>query len=64
MTVAEGPFETQAAAAERPAWTPTQMAWRRFRRHKMAMFGACLLIGIILYVIVGAFVFSEEYANQ
>jgi hypothetical protein len=34
MTVAEGPFETQAAAAERPAWTPTQMAWRRFRRHK------------------------------
>jgi len=64
MTVAEGPFETQAAAAERPAWTPTQMAWRRFRRHKMAMFGVCLLIGIILYVIVGAFFFSEKYANR
>ena len=64
MTVAEGPFETQAAVAERPAWTPTQMAWRRFRRHKMAMFGACLLIGIILYVIGGAFVLSEEYANR
>jgi len=63
MTVAEGTFEAQAAAAERPAWTPTQMAWRRFRRHKMAMFGVCLLIGIILYVIVGAFVFSEKYAN-
>jgi peptide/nickel transport system permease protein len=40
------------------------MAWRRFRRHKMAMLGACLLIGIILYVIGGAFVFSEEYANR
>jgi len=64
MTVAEGTFETQAAVAERPAWTPTQMAWRRFRRHKMAMFGACLLIGIILYVIGGAFVLSEEYANR
>jgi len=63
MTVAEGTFEAQADAAERPAWTPTQMAWRRFRRHKMAMFGVCLLIGIILYVIVGAFVFSEKYAN-
>jgi peptide/nickel transport system permease protein len=63
MTVAEGPFETQAAAAERPAWTPTQMAWRRFRRHKMAMFGACLLIGIILYVIGGAVFFSEGDAN-
>ncbi len=64
MTVAEGTFETQAAVAERPAWTPTQMAWRRFRRHKMAMFGACLLIGIILYVIGGAFFFSEKYANR
>ena len=64
MTVAEGTFETQAAVAERPAWTPTQMAWRRFRRHKMAMFGVCLLIGIILYVIVGAFFFSEKYANR
>jgi len=63
MTVAEGPFETQAAAAERPAWTPTQMAWRRFRRHKMAMFGACLLMAVILYVIGGAFFFSEKYAN-
>ncbi len=30
----------------------------------MAMFGACLLIGIILYVIGGAFVFSEKYANR
>ena len=64
MAVAEDTFDTQAAAAERPAWTPTQMAWRRFRRHKMAMFGVCLLIGIILYVIGGAFVFSEKYANR
>jgi peptide/nickel transport system permease protein len=63
MTVAEGTLETQATADERPAWTPTQMAWRRFRRHKMAMSGACLLIGIILYVIAGAFFLSEEYAN-
>ena len=63
MTVAEGTFETQATVDERPAWTPTQMAWRRFRRHKMAMFGACLLIGIILYIVVGAFFFSESYAN-
>lgn len=63
MTGAEGTLETQATADERPAWTPTQMAWRRFRRHKMAMFGACLLIGIILYVIAGAFFLSEKYAN-
>jgi len=30
----------------------------------MAMFGVCLLIGIILYVIGGAFLFSEEYSNR
>jgi len=40
------------------------MAWRRFRRHKMAMFGACLLILIVLYVIGGSLVYSEKYANR
>jgi len=49
---------------ERPSLTPAQMAWRRFRRHKMAMLGACLLILIALYVTIGAFFFSEEYANR
>jgi len=40
------------------------MAWRRFRRHKMAMFGVCLLILIVLYVIGGSLVYSEKYANR
>jgi len=64
MAVAEATAEGQVAVAERPAWTPTQMAWRRFRRHKMAMFGACLLILIVLYVIGGSLVYSEKYANR
>ena len=64
MAVAEATAEAQVAVSERPAWTPTQMAWRRFRRHKMAMFGACLLILIMLYVTAGALVYSEEYANH
>jgi len=64
MAVAEATAETQAAVSERRAWTPTQMAWRRFRRHKMAMFGACLLILIVLYVIGGSLVYSEKYANR
>lgn len=64
MAVAEATAEGQVAVAERPAWTPTQMAWRRFRRHKMAMFGVCLLILIVLYVIGGSLVYSEKYANR
>jgi peptide/nickel transport system permease protein len=43
--------------------TPAQLAWRRFRRHKMAMFGLLLLFALMVYVVGGAFVLSEEYAN-
>jgi peptide/nickel transport system permease protein len=53
-----------AAAGERPPLTLTQLAWRRFRRHKMALFGALLLILILLYVTAGAFIFSEKDANR
>jgi peptide/nickel transport system permease protein len=49
---------------ERPPLTPAQVAWRRFRRHRMAMFGAGLLILIILFVTVGTLFFSEKYANR
>jgi peptide/nickel transport system permease protein len=43
--------------------TPAQLAWRRFRRHKMAMFGLFLLVLLIVYAVGGAFVFTEAYAN-
>ncbi len=64
MAVAEATAEARVATAERPTWTPAQMAWRRFRRHKMALLGACLLILIVLYVSAGSLVYSEEYANR
>jgi peptide/nickel transport system permease protein len=64
MAVAEATVEGQVAVSGQPVRTPAQMAWRRFRRHKMAMFGACLLILIILYVTVGSLVYSEKYANR
>ena len=53
----------------------TQLAIRRFRKHKMAMMGLWILLGIIFYVIVPAFfvhgycepikqeVYGEEWAN-
>jgi peptide/nickel transport system permease protein len=48
---------------ERPPLTPGQIAWRRFKMHKMALVGIGLLIAIILFVTVGALIYSEEYSN-
>ncbi|RPH61558.1 MAG: ABC transporter permease, partial [Chloroflexi bacterium] len=49
---------------ERQPLTPGQLVWRRFRRHKMALFGAGILIALVLYVTIGALVFSEKDANR
>lgn len=40
-----------------------QLVWRRFRRHKMAIFGAVTLILLFIYSIGGALIFPESYAN-
>lgn len=48
----------------RPPQSPVQLAWQRFRRHKMAMVGVGLLLSIMLYVTVGALVFTEDYSNR
>jgi peptide/nickel transport system permease protein len=64
MTTTKVTWERFEEQVERPPLTPAQVAWRRFRRHKMAMAGSVLLIGVILYVIAGAFFFSEAYSNH
>jgi peptide/nickel transport system permease protein len=46
-----------------PPLTPSQLFWRRFRRHKMAIFGVVLLIILILYAIGGTIFFTEAFAN-
>ncbi len=51
-------------AAQRPPLTPTQIAWRRFRRHKMAMVGLGLLLAIFLFVTLGAALYSEADSNH
>ena len=42
---------------------PGQMVWRRFKQHKMAVFGAIMLILLVLYSFGGAFFFTEAEAN-
>jgi len=49
---------------ESPPLTLRQLTWRRFRRHKMALFGVAMLILLILYSFGGALFVSEEYANR
>jgi peptide/nickel transport system permease protein len=46
-----------------PPLTLGQMAWRRFIRHRMAVFGAAVLLLLILYSFGGAVIVSEKYAN-
>jgi uncharacterized iron-regulated membrane protein len=40
-----------------------RMALRRFLRHRMALTGIMILTGIILYVVIGSMIFTEQYAN-
>jgi peptide/nickel transport system permease protein len=49
---------------ETPPLSLGQLTWRRFRRHKMALFGIITLILIILYAFGGSFIFSEAYSNH
>lgn len=50
-------------SAESAARQPQNRALRRFLRHRGAVAGAVMLTLIILYVTVGALLFSESYAN-
>jgi peptide/nickel transport system permease protein len=58
---AEGvpPLSLKLRKPESLAW----MAWRRFRQHRMAMFGALILCGMIAYIVIGSMIFSEADAN-
>ena len=49
---------------ETPPLTLGQLTWRRFRRHRMAIFGVVALIMLILYSFGGALFFTEAYANH
>jgi len=48
---------------ETPPLTLRQLTWRRFRRHKMALFGSVMIIVLFAYSFGGALFVSEDYAN-
>lgn len=49
---------------ETPPLTLGQLAWRRFRRHKMALFGTVIIVLLIIYSFGGALIFTEAYSNH
>jgi peptide/nickel transport system permease protein len=49
---------------ESPPLTLAQLTWRRFRRHRMAIFGVVVLLLLIAYSYGGALFVSEKYANH
>jgi peptide/nickel transport system permease protein len=57
------PIRLFAADKENKSQSPTQRVIRRFTRHRAAMFGLVLLIGVILYVLIGSFIFTEAQSN-
>ncbi len=58
------PVTLKAPSEQIEPHTPVQQVIRRFARHKAAMLGLVVLIGMILYVFLGSFIYSEAYANH
>ena len=44
------------SAERRPAWSPWRETWRRYRRHKLAVVSAVLLLVLIVAVVFGPFI--------
>ena len=44
--------------------TPSQLVWRRFRKHRLALVGAAGLILLILFIIIGSIIVPEDKANS
>ncbi|MCS7178603.1 MAG: ABC transporter permease [Anaerolineae bacterium] len=58
------PAWTFLEEAEAPPLTLWELFWRRFRRHKMALFGLVVLSLLVLYSLGGSLFFTESYANH
>lgn len=55
---------SQTQAAPQVVHSPAQLAWRKLKRNRAALVGLGLLALLILYIVIGSFVYSEEYANH
>ena len=66
MTTLDATPTTLTGSADElaPPLTFRQMAWRRFRRHRMAMAGAITIILLFIYAFVGGLIYTTADANN
>jgi peptide/nickel transport system permease protein len=57
-------FDTAAAESLAAPLSPGQLAWRRFKRHRMALLGSAGLVALVVFILVGSFLYTEKYANR
>ncbi len=57
-------LDLKAAESIGTALTPGQLAWRRFRKHRMALIGAVGVTLLLLFIIIGSVVVPESGANN
>lgn len=44
--------------------SPGQLAWRKLMRNRAAVFGLVLMGALFAFIVIGSFVYTEEYANH
>ena len=57
-------LDLKAAESTRTSLTPGQLAWRRFRKHRLALIGAIGISLLLLFIIIGSIVVPETGANN
>ena len=57
-------LDLKAAESTGVALTPGQLAWRRFRKHRLALIGAVGISLLLLFIIIGSVVIPETGANN
>jgi peptide/nickel transport system permease protein len=57
-------LDLKAAESIGVTLTPGQLAWRRFRKHRMALIGAIGISLLLLFIIIGSIVVPETGANN
>ena len=62
-TTSKGIAKLSTEAQHVKAETMTRIIMRRFFRHRMAVLGSFIMLGIITFVIGGAFIYSESEGN-
>ena len=57
-------LDLKAAELTGTALTPGQLAWRRFRKHRLALIGTVGISLLLLFIIIGSVVVPETGANN